>query len=108
MTTTRLWDAKFLNERERDAREEAVWRLAEADWKRALAEADRIRSNGGCRYRLCRNAACRRARSCVRDTPNCLKPASNEAAPSPLVDHLYAKLQIARREAAKAEKKKRR
>jgi hypothetical protein len=107
MTTTRLWDAKFLSERERDAREEAVWRLAEADWKRALAEADRIRSNGGCRYRLCRNAACRRARSCVRNTPDCLKPASNEAAPSPLVDHLYAKLQIARREAAKAEKKKR-
>jgi hypothetical protein len=104
--TTRLWDAKFLQERERDARENAVWRLTEADWKRALAEADRIRSNSGRRYRLCQNPACRRARSCVRDTPNCVKPVSNDATSSPLVEHIYARLQIARREAARAEKKK--
>jgi hypothetical protein len=106
MTTSKLWDAEFLAERERDAREAAVWQLAEADWKRALAEADRIRSNSGRRYRLCQNAACRRARSCVRDTPSCVKPASDEAAPSPLVDHLYARLQIARREAARVKKNK--
>lgn len=106
MTTSELWDAKFLRERERDAREAVIWELAEADWKRALAEADRMRSNSGRRYRLCQNPACRRARSCVRDTPTCVKPASDEAAWSPLVDHLYAKLQIARREAARAKKKK--
>lgn len=106
MTSSDLWDAKFLNELERDAREEALDELIEADWKRALAEADRIRSNSGRRYRLCKNAACRRARSCVRDTPTCPKPASDARVYLPLVEHLYANLQIARREAAKAKNRK--
>lgn len=106
MTSSDLWDAKFLNEWKRDARKYPIDQLAEADWKRALAEADRIRSNGGRRYRLCKHAACRRARSCVRDTPTCLKPASAAPVYSPLVEHLYAGLQIARREAAKAKNRK--
>src|SRR4051794_26800140 len=106
MTTGKLWDAEFLNARERDARDEAVSQLAEADWKRGLAEAERIRANSGRRYRFCKHAARRRARHCGRYTPTCAKPAADAPVYSPLAHHLYEEMQVERRDAAMAEKKK--
>src|SRR4051812_48777087 len=106
MTTDKLWDAGFLNERERKAHKDAMAQLVEADWKRAFAEAERIRSNSGRRYRFCNNAAWRRARSCIRETPSCGKPVSHRPVSGSLAEHIYARLQVERREAAKAENKK--
>ncbi len=58
MTATKLWDAKFLFERERCAREEAVAALTDADWQEASAQFERELSDHVRGYRDCRDAAC--------------------------------------------------
>ncbi len=106
MTATKLWDAKFLFERERCAREEAVAALTDADWQEASAQFERELSDHVRGYRDCRDAACRRARRCVGFEPNCSghpPPTTNALAMANErddIEEIYARMQIARREAA--------
>ena len=72
MAKTPVWDAAFLKERERDAKEQAEQAQFEADWEQADAQFGREFSDANNGFKLCPLRACLRARRCTSDELLCL------------------------------------
>ncbi len=100
---TMEWDAEFLSQRARDAREARQRAQRDADWEAAARQfADEAADVAGC-YRACRSRRCRRARRCTGDARACLKRLGWSIPPDvarDLTDEIYAEIQLARRAAA--------
>ena len=100
----RVWDFEVLKQRERDAREEALEAQSNADWKFAVLQLERGRSDVERGFAECHLPACRRAKRCVGNPPVCTARCELEpGAEHDLVDEFYADIQEQRRDAAAAD-----
>ena len=101
-----IWDAEFIEERERNAQENVKRTQFDADWDAANAQfASEMAEHFGC-FRACRSRACRRARRCAGNAAACLKRAGISIpydVTYRLVEDIYAETQQSRREAEEAE-----
>jgi hypothetical protein len=101
-----IWDAEFIEERERDAQEKVKRTQLDADWNAANAQfAGEMAEHFGC-HRTCNSRSCRRARRCTGDAAACLKRAGisipHDVAYR-LIEDIYAETQESRREAEELE-----
>ena len=105
MAKTPIWDAAFLKERERDAREEANEAQFEADWQQADAQFGREFSDANNGFQLCPLRGCLRARRCTSDELLCLDllPVKfSRATAQSWIEEIYAEIQEQRRDLAGA------
>jgi hypothetical protein len=100
---TMEWDAEFLEDRARDARDAKLQARRDADWEAAKRQfADEVADTVGC-HRGCRLRRCRRARRCMGDAQACLKRQGWRVPPHvarDLTEEIYAEIQTSRRDAA--------
>jgi hypothetical protein len=97
----RVWDSKVLKQRERDAREEALAAQSDDDWKFAVLQLERGKSNLEYGFVDCPLPACRRAKRCAGNPLVCtargeLQPGAEQD----VVEEFYADIQEERRNAA--------
>jgi hypothetical protein len=100
---TNIWDAAFLKQRERDAREDALAAQTDDDWESAVMQFERAMSDGCGGFRDCPLPGCRRALRCVGNKPICMPRCKVEFEPGveqQLVENFYAEIQEERRNAA--------
>ena len=106
MTKRPIWDAAFLKERERDAREQAEQAQFEADWQQADWQFGREFSDANNGFKLCPLRACLRARRCMSDDLLCLDRLPvrfSRATAQSWIEEIYAEMQQHRRDAAEAQ-----
>lgn len=107
MTVTDKWDSSFLRDRDRDARDAAMKPMLTQDWQEAIAEVERIYAESGRYPGKCPVASCRRARRCTHPERPCkalYRVLLNEREDMELIEDAYANIQIARRNAARADR----
>jgi hypothetical protein len=97
----RIWDSKALKQREREARDEVLAAQSDDDWKFAVLQLERGKSDLEYGFADCPLPACRRAKHCVGNPLICtargeLQPGSEQGA----VEEFYADIQQERRNAA--------
>jgi hypothetical protein len=98
---TVIWDNAALTQRERDAREEALAAQSDNDWKFAVLQLERGRSDVEYGFADCPLPACRRAKRCVGNPLVCTARCELEpGAEHDLVEEFYADIQQERRNAA--------
>jgi hypothetical protein len=101
-TAQQLWDTKTLNDVLQAGLQRQKTAQFKQDWNLAVDEAVRRVSNAAGHHAVCRSAACRRARRCVRNTIPCTLLSERELKPGEmqrLINSLYVRIQQERRAA---------